>query len=75
MRCLFIVDEIARFREVAVAFDSRDVAMTMVRASALAEGLANAAGFDIVIVGANTVAPNRCAFFSDAGCADVRSSP
>ena len=62
MRCLFIVEEIARFREVAVAFDSRDVAMTMVRASALAERLANAAGFDIVIVGANTVASEAMRF-------------
>jgi DNA-binding response OmpR family regulator len=56
MRCLFVVDEIARFREVGAVLDSRDVAMIMVKDSDLAERIANTGRFDIVMVGANSVA-------------------
>jgi hypothetical protein len=31
MRCLFVVDQIARFREVAMALDSHGIAMTLVK--------------------------------------------
>jgi DNA-binding response OmpR family regulator len=62
MRCLFVVDEIARFREVAVVLDSSDIAMVMVKEFALAERIANAGGFDMVIVGANSFASDSMRF-------------
>jgi DNA-binding response OmpR family regulator len=62
MRCLFVVDEIARFREVAAMLNSRDIAMTMVKEFALAEWLANAGGFDIVIVGTNALSSDSTRF-------------
>jgi hypothetical protein len=61
-RCLFVVDEIAQFREVAIALDSRDVAMTMVKEFKLAERLVDAGGFDMVIVGTNTFASESMRF-------------
>lgn len=64
MRCLFVVDEIARFREVAVVLDSSDVAMLMVKEFALAERLANAGGFNVLIVGANALASDSMRFLT-----------
>jgi DNA-binding response OmpR family regulator len=62
MRCLFVVDEIARFREVAVVLASRDLAMTMVKDFALAERIAKAGGFDVVLVGTNSFASDSMRF-------------
>jgi DNA-binding response OmpR family regulator len=64
MRCLFVIDEIARFREVAVVLDSSDVAMLMVKEFALAERLANTGGFDVLIVGTNTLASDSMRFLT-----------
>ena len=83
MRCLFVVDEIARFREVAGVLNSRDSAMTMVKEFTLAEQLANAGGFNMVIVGTNAVAsdamrflqrgrPRRCPVIAVTGQTDLR---
>jgi DNA-binding response OmpR family regulator len=62
MRCLFVVDEIARFREVAVVLDSHDAAMMMVKDFALAERMANTGHFDIVLVGTNAFASDSMRF-------------
>jgi hypothetical protein len=62
MRCLFVVDEVAGFRDVAVVLDSRDIAMTMVKESALASRLAELGRFDMVIVGTNSFASESMRF-------------
>ena len=62
MRCLFVVDEIARFREVAAVLDSRGIAMLMVKEFKLAERIANAGGFDMMIVGTNSFASESMRF-------------
>jgi DNA-binding response OmpR family regulator len=72
MRCLFVVDEIARFREVAVVLDSRDIAMLMVKEFALAGRIANAGGFDMVIVGTNSFASDSMRFLQ---CRRARRCP
>ena len=64
MRCLFVIDEIARFREVAVVLDSRDVAMLMVKEFALAERLANTGDFNVLIVGTNSLASDSMRFLT-----------
>jgi DNA-binding response OmpR family regulator len=62
MRCLFVVDEIARYREVAVALDAQDSAMTMVKDFALAERIAQQGRFDLVLVGTNSFASDSMRF-------------
>jgi DNA-binding response OmpR family regulator len=62
MRCLFVVDDIARFREVGVVLDSRDIAMTMVKEFTLAQRLADAGDFDMAIVGTNSFASDSMRF-------------
>ena len=62
MRCLFVVDDIACFREVAIALDSRNIAMMMVKEFTLSERIANAGGFDILIVGTNSLASDSMRF-------------
>ena len=72
MRCLFVVDEIACFREVAVVLDSHDSAMIMVKEFALAERIANAGSFDMVIVGTNSFASDSMRFLQ---CRRARRCP
>jgi DNA-binding response OmpR family regulator len=62
MRCLFVVDDIVRFRELAVVLNSGDIAMIMVKEFALAGRLANAGDFDMVIVGVNSFASDSMRF-------------
>lgn len=62
MRCLFVVDQIARFREVAIALDCHDIAMTLVKDFKLAEQLANDRRFDVLIVGTNAFASDSMRF-------------
>jgi len=62
MRCLFVVDDIPRFREVGAVLDSCGAAMTMVRDHRLAERLANTGDFDVVLVGANAIASDSMRF-------------
>jgi DNA-binding response OmpR family regulator len=62
MRCLFVVDEISRFREVGAVLDACDIAMTMVKDHELATRLADTGGFDVVVVGANAFASESMRF-------------
>ena len=62
MRCLFVVDQIARFREVAVALEFHGVAMILVKDFKLAEELARDGRFDVMIVGTNAFASDSMRF-------------
>ena len=62
MRCLFLVDEITRFRAVAAVLEARDIAMTMAKEAALAARLAELGRFDVVIVGANSISSESMHF-------------
>jgi DNA-binding response OmpR family regulator len=62
MRCLFVVDQIARFREVAVALEPHGAAMTLVKDFKLAEELAKNGRFDVMIVGTNAFASDSMRF-------------
>jgi DNA-binding response OmpR family regulator len=62
MRCLFVVDQIARYREVAVALQSHGAAMTLVKEFKLAEALAKNGRFDVLIVGTNAFASDSMRF-------------
>ena len=62
MRCLFVVDQIARFRQVAVALEFHGAAMTLVKDFKLAEELARSSRFDVMIVGTNAFASDSMRF-------------
>lgn len=54
MRCLFVVDQLPPYRDVAAALNAEGATMVLLKESGPAEQIAQKARFDIAIVGANT---------------------
>lgn len=62
IRCLFVVDDIAPFREAAALLHARGVAMSMAKDAATATQLAERGRFDVLILAANSIASESMRF-------------